>query len=267
MMPTLPSSLTYCRSCSFARACTGSIGNASAHRLDVGVAEQRVVVDRHLRVEGDDPAVLEQHERVHLDERRVAFAATARTCGARRRRRPHAPRRGGSRPARGRGRPAAPASGRRAPGAAPRAACERAPRCPCRPRRSSSRGSRPWNGRAGSTCRTPGRSAAAPRTSTWLTACPLKSEPSMRAASSAARSGESTSTTPPPLPRPPTCTCTLTTLLPAQRAVVASAGLAPASRPRCRVASAMPWARNSVLALVLVEVHRTPIAWGRSLTD
>ena len=29
MMPTLPSSFTYCRPCSFARACTGSIGNAS----------------------------------------------------------------------------------------------------------------------------------------------------------------------------------------------------------------------------------------------
>ena len=73
MMPTLPSSFTYCRPCSFARACTGSIGNAVLVGLDVGVAEQRVVVDRDLRVERDDRAVVELHERVHLDEGRVAL--------------------------------------------------------------------------------------------------------------------------------------------------------------------------------------------------
>ena len=38
---------------------------------DVRVAPQRVVVDRHLRVERDDPVVLEEDQRVHLDEGRV----------------------------------------------------------------------------------------------------------------------------------------------------------------------------------------------------
>ena len=73
MMPTSPSSFTYCRPC---------VVRARLHRvdrervlvgLDVRVPEQRVVVDRHLRVERDDAAVLEQDERVDLHERRVAL--------------------------------------------------------------------------------------------------------------------------------------------------------------------------------------------------
>ena len=45
------------------------------HRLDVRVAEQRVVVDRDLGVERHHAPVLQQHERVHLDERGVAAPA------------------------------------------------------------------------------------------------------------------------------------------------------------------------------------------------
>ena len=76
----------------------------------------------------------------------------------------------------------------------------------------------------------------------------------MRAASSAARSGESTSTTPPPLPRPPTWTCTLTTDRPPSSRVAAAAS-SPAWWRRSRAASRSRCARNSVLALVLVQIH------------
>ena len=49
-------------------------GERRAELLEIGVAPQRVVVDRDLRVQRHDRAVLEQDERVDLDERGVVFA-------------------------------------------------------------------------------------------------------------------------------------------------------------------------------------------------
>ncbi len=131
---------------------------------DVRMTPQGVVVDRHLRVERHDPIVVEKDERVHLDEGRVALDERARTSSGARRPAPsqastgsvpielahvigaepehrvdvHAPERFGSR-------------------AGELLDVHR------RPLPSSSRGSRPGSGPAGATCRTPARSAAAPR--------------------------------------------------------------------------------------------------------
>ncbi len=44
-----------------------------AQLADVRMAEQRVVVERHFRVEADDAVVLRHDERIDLDQRRVGF--------------------------------------------------------------------------------------------------------------------------------------------------------------------------------------------------
>jgi hypothetical protein len=44
-----------------------------AHRDDIRMAEERVIVEVHLGVERDDAAGARQHEWIHLGERRIAF--------------------------------------------------------------------------------------------------------------------------------------------------------------------------------------------------
>ena len=92
------------------------LGAGVAQRGVVGVAEERVVVERDLRVERHDLAVGRDDQRVDLDEHRllgdervVELARAARRPGGRRRRRRRPRRRAG-----GRGSPGSRAAGRRA---------------------------------------------------------------------------------------------------------------------------------------------------------
>ena len=256
MMPTLPSSFTYCRPFSLARACTGSIGNAAAIASISCVTEQRVVVDGDLGVERDHPTVVELHERVHLHQGGVALPQQL----------VHPPQHvGGTLPRLGRQRAdqlahvEGPQTQHRVDVHAPQRLRARARELLDVHAALGGHHRQVVPGRTveqRSTCRTPARSAAAPRRAPAVTLCPLKSAPSMRAASSAARSGESTSTTPPPLPRPPTCTCTFTTLVPPSSRVASAACSAVAATMPVRRRDAV--GAEQLLALMLVQIHGTP---------
>ena len=70
--PTSPSSFTYVTPFSRASASSGSAAAGVAHLRDVGMAEERVVVDRELRVERPHLAVGRDDQRVDLAEHRLA---------------------------------------------------------------------------------------------------------------------------------------------------------------------------------------------------
>ena len=72
-----PSSLTYWTPSSFARRSIGSSFSAVGELLVIGVAVERVAVERDLRVEGLDLAVGGDDQRVDLGERGVLLSQTS----------------------------------------------------------------------------------------------------------------------------------------------------------------------------------------------
>jgi hypothetical protein len=67
----LPSSFTYERPASLASSLGGLLLVRIAERVPLGVAEARVLVEVHLRVEADDVVVARDDQRVHLEHRAV----------------------------------------------------------------------------------------------------------------------------------------------------------------------------------------------------
>ena len=82
MMPTSPSSFTYCSPFSLASACVGSTGNSARSSARSGWRYSALSSIGHLRVEGDDVPVRQQRERVDLDERRVVRHRTSYSLGS-----------------------------------------------------------------------------------------------------------------------------------------------------------------------------------------
>ena len=101
----------------------------------VGVAEQRVVVERDLRVERHHAPVGGHDHRVDLDEHRLLGAERVVELGQQGADRPHdvGVDAGLERAAAGRGSPGSRAAGRRAGGRSRSGRARRPPRCPCRP--------------------------------------------------------------------------------------------------------------------------------------
>ena len=88
MIPTSPSSFTYCRSASLARFSTGSIGNASASASISGWRNSALSSIVTFASRAHDGAVLQLHQRVDLDERRVHLDEQLPQTAAARRPRP-----------------------------------------------------------------------------------------------------------------------------------------------------------------------------------
>ena len=179
----------------------------------VALAEQRVVVEAHLRVEGDEVAVLGLDERVDLEHQAVQVAEEPVHAleQPRERGRLRLPQ-----PDRGRDLAALEVQQTRRPG--PRTPCgsrrgrtRRPPRCRRRPRRSRSRRSAASRGRPPATGRTRARSARRVRPARGCTRWPsgpvcARDERGARASGRRSRrscAGELPSFTPPALPRPP----------------------------------------------------------------
>ena len=237
-----------------------------AQRLDFGVAEQRVVVERHLGVERQQVAGPGHDQRVDLDQRRVEFGKGA----VERRRRTRPARRPARLP-----RPSPKASRRAWNGDSPAAGSIASRTIFSGARAASSSISMPPSAAAISVIRPVPRSIdsaeieLAGDVAAGLDIDPLDVAPlgaglvrhqlrgrASRAAAAATSSSERTSLTPPALPRPPAWICALT----AQTG--AAEPRAPPRPPRRRYRRPPPARhrdaelRQQLLGLIFVDVHR-----------